>query len=92
MCNLSTGIYEQGMEQGMVRGLEQGRQEEKINTVLKMLRGNLPLETIVQISEIPMEKIKVVVLTHGKGRTTTFIIEQEKTPIGHIQSGDNHNI
>ena len=58
MCNLSTGIYEQGMEQGMVRGLEQGRQEEKINTVLKMLRGNLPLETIVQISEIPMERIQ----------------------------------
>ena len=70
MCNLSTGIYEQGMvrgleqgmvrglEQGMVRGLEQGRQEEKISTVLKMLRGNLPLETIVQISEIPMERIQ----------------------------------
>ena len=70
MCNLSTGIYEQGMvrgleqgmvrglEQGMVRGLEQGRQEEKISTVLKMLRGNLPLETIVQISEIPIERIQ----------------------------------
>ena len=76
MCNLSTGIYEQGMEQGMVRGLEQGRQEEKINTVLKMLRGNLPLETIVQISEIPMERIQEL----GKKHQFVTINPQGRRP------------
>ena len=54
MCNLSTGIYEQGIEQG----IEQGRAEEKIHMVLKMLHGKLPMETIAQISDVSLDKIK----------------------------------
>ena len=54
MCNLSTGIYEQGME----RGMERGREEGKVDIVLEMLRNKLPLEMIASMSKFSLEKVK----------------------------------
>ena len=61
MCNLSTRIYEQGIEQG----IEQGREEKTVDIVVNMLRSKLPFETIVQISEYPIEKVKEIARMHS---------------------------
>ena len=69
MCNLSTGIYEQGMEQGMERGraegMERGREEGKVDIVLEMLRNKLPLEMIAQMSKFSLERIKELGKMHS---------------------------
>jgi len=62
MCNLSTGIYEEALErgraEGIKRGIEQGIEQGKLNMILEMLKRELPVETIAQISKFPIKKIK----------------------------------
>ena len=85
MCNLSTGIYEQGvergiksgmkrgmkrgmergMERGMARGMECGREEGKVDIVLEMLRGKMPLETIAHMSKFSLERVKELGKMHS---------------------------
>ena len=65
MCNLSTGIYEQGMEHGMERGMECGREEGKVDIVLEMLRNKLPLEMIASMSKFSLEKVKELGKMHS---------------------------
>ena len=52
MCNLSTGIYEQGME----RGAENTRRE----TALSMLKEGLPVDMVARITNLSMEEIKAL--------------------------------
>ena len=54
MCNLSTGIYEEALERARAEGIEQG----KLDMILEMLKRELPVETIAQISKFPIKKIK----------------------------------
>mgnify|MGYP000924091088 FL=1 len=54
MCNLSTGIYEEALERGRAEGIEQG----KLDMILEMLKRELPVETIAQISNFPIKRIK----------------------------------
>lgn len=49
MCNLSTGIYEQGFEQGI--------ETNRTATVLSMLKENLPIEMIARITNLSADKI-----------------------------------
>lgn len=62
MCNLSTGIYEEALErgraEGIKQGIEQGIEQGKLNMILEMLKRELPVETIAQISKFPIKKIK----------------------------------
>ena len=58
MCNLSTGIYEEALERGRAEGIEQGIEQGKLNMILEMLKRELPVETIAQISKFPIKKIK----------------------------------
>ena len=70
MCNLSTGIYEEalergraegierGIERGIAQGIEQGIEQGKLDMILEMLKRELPVETIAQISKFPIKKIK----------------------------------
>lgn len=62
MCNLSEGIYEEGLhsgivlgiEQGIARGIEQGR-EQMIHSLIK---EGLPLELIARVSGCSLTEIK----------------------------------
>ena len=56
MCNLSTGIYEQGLEQGIEQGIETNRTA----TVLSMLKENLPIEMIARITNLSADKIRAL--------------------------------
>lgn len=52
MCNLSTGIYEQGIEQGI--------EANRTATVLSMLKENLPIEMIARITNLSADKIRAL--------------------------------
>ena len=56
MCNLSTGIYEQGIAQGIEQGIETNRAA----TVLSMLKENLPIEMIARITNLSADKIRAL--------------------------------
>ena len=56
MCNLSTGIYEQGMERGIAQGMENTRKE----TALSMLKEKLPIEMIARITSLSADKIRAL--------------------------------
>ena len=58
MCNLSTGIYEEALERGRAEGIERGIERGKLDMILEMLKRELPVETIAQISKFPIKKIK----------------------------------
>ena len=76
MCNLSTGIYEQGMErgiaqgmergiaQGMERGIAQGMERGVENTrketALSMLKEGLPVDMVARITSLSIEEIKTL--------------------------------
>ena len=49
-------ILEEGMERGRAEGVEQG----KIDIILEMLRGKLPLEIIAHMSKFPLERVKEI--------------------------------
>ena len=73
MCNLSTGIYEQGMEHGMERGMERGMkrgmergiEKNRLDTALSMLKENLPLDMIARITNLSLDKIKSLQKEHS---------------------------
>lgn len=76
MCNLSTGIYEQGMErgiaqgmergiaQGMERGIAQGMERGVENTrketALSMLKEGLPVDMVARITNLSIEEVKTL--------------------------------
>lgn len=44
-------------EEGLEQGIEQGKREEKIKTAKKMLEKNIPIETIIELTELTKEEI-----------------------------------
>ena len=76
MCNLSTGIYEQGMERGIAQGMERGiaqgmergiaqgmergAENTRRETALSMLKEGLPVDMVARITNLSMEEIKTL--------------------------------
>lgn len=76
MCNLSTGIYEQGMERGIAQGMERGiaqgmergiaqgmergMENTRKETALSMLKEKLPIEMIARITSLSADKIRAL--------------------------------
>ena len=76
MCNLSTGIYEQGMEhgiaqgmergiaqgmeRGIVQGMERGAENTRRETALSMLKEGLPADMVARITNLSMDEIKAL--------------------------------
>ena len=57
MCNLSEGVYRDGVEYG----LEQGRME----TVLALLREKMSLDLIARVTKLSAEKIQEIGRLNG---------------------------
>lgn len=57
MCNLSEGVYRDGLEQG----LEQGKKE----TVLALLEEKMPLDFIMRVTKLSAEKIRDIGRMNG---------------------------
>lgn len=56
MCNLSEGIYRDGVEagvaQGVAQGMEQGKKESVKDMVLSLLNENMPLDFIMRVTTL----------------------------------------
>ena len=50
MCNLSMGIYEEGMEKGIAAGIEK--------TAINMLKKSMDIATIMELTGLSEEKIE----------------------------------
>ena len=48
----------EGIEQGIEKGIEQGAEKTKIETAKNMIQKNIPLETIAECTELPLEKVQ----------------------------------
>ena len=57
MCNLSTGIYEQGVERGIAQDMERGMENTRKETALSMLKEKLPIEMIARITNLSADNI-----------------------------------
>ena len=51
---------EQGMEQGIERGLELGAKKERIKMAKKLIGLNLPVEQIIEATELTNEEIEII--------------------------------
>ena len=54
---LAEGI-EQGFSQGIEQGIERGAEKTKIETAKNLIHKNIPLETIAECTELPLEKVQ----------------------------------
>jgi hypothetical protein len=61
MCNLSEGIYRDGVEDGM----EQGKEESAKDMVLSLLNENMPLDFIMRVTKLPAERVREIAAPHG---------------------------
>ena len=46
-----------GHEEGLEEGLAKGREEERNSIVLKMLKNNLPVQTICDVTGLSVEEV-----------------------------------
>ena len=65
MCNLSTGIYEQGVERGIAQGMERGMENTRKETALSMLKEKLPIEMIARITNLSADNIRALAKEHS---------------------------
>ena len=69
MCNLSEGIYRDGVEagvaQGVAQGMEQGKKESVKDMVLSLLNENMPLDFIMRVTKLPAERVREIAAPHG---------------------------
>ena len=57
MCNLSEGIFEQGIEQGLAQGMERGIMQGAERTAVGLLRENMPMDLIVRVTSLSLERL-----------------------------------
>ena len=51
-----TGL-EEGLAKGLAKGREEGREEERNSIVLKMLKNNLPVQIICDVTGLSLEEV-----------------------------------
>ena len=49
--------YDEGYDKGIQAGIEQGKQDEKIETILRMIAKNAPIELIAEYTETSIQEI-----------------------------------
>ncbi len=60
MCNLSQGIFDDGVAKGLEQGLEQGKAERTDEMIVRMYEAGIAKELIAQIAKVSMEQIDKV--------------------------------
>ena len=54
MCNLSQGIFEEGMEKGMAQGIERGTNRERLQNIRSLMETTgWPAEQVMTAMKIP---------------------------------------
>ena len=65
VCNLSEGVYRDGVAYGIEQGLEQGIEQGRIETVLALLKEKMPLDLIARVTKFSAEKIRDIGRMNG---------------------------
>ena len=65
MCNLSEGVYQDGVAYGLEQGLEQGLAQGRRETVLALLQEKMPLDLIARVTKLSAEKIQDIGKLNG---------------------------
>ena len=65
MCNLSEGVYRDGVEYGLEQGREQGLEQGRMETVLALLREKMSLDLIARVTKLSAEKIQEIGRLNG---------------------------
>ena len=69
MCNLSEGIYrdgvEAGMAQGVAQGVAQGKEENMKDVVLSMLEEKVSLDFIMRVTKLTAARVREIAAPHG---------------------------
>ena len=50
--------YREGLAEGIEQGIEQGAEQKAIETAKNMIHKNIPLETISECTDLPLEKVQ----------------------------------
>ena len=50
--------YREGLAEGIEQGIEQGAEQKAIETAKNLIHKNIPLETIAECTELPLEKVQ----------------------------------
>ena len=50
-------------DEGYDEGLEQGKQDEKMELILAMLKDNIPVETIAKYTRLTVEEVNIIIST-----------------------------
>ena len=61
MCNLSEGIYRDGLEAGMA----QGKEDSAKDMALSLLDENMPLDFILRVTKLSAERVREIGAAHG---------------------------
>ena len=75
MCNISTGIYEEGKEcgieigkeYGIEIGKEQGELKKSITTAISMIKDNLSDDKVVLYTKLPISSVQMIRRQLDKG-------------------------
>ena len=71
MCNISTGIYEEGKECGIEigkeYGIEIGEVKKSITTAISMIKDNLSDDKVVLYTELPISSVQMIRQQLDKG-------------------------
>jgi predicted transposase/invertase (TIGR01784 family) len=51
-------VFEEAEQKGIEKGIEKGKKEERIELVKRMLRANIDVKQISEISGLSLEEIK----------------------------------
>lgn len=51
---------QKGMEEGLEKGMQKGREEGREEVALRMLKKNMDLESIQEVTELSMDKIRAL--------------------------------
>ena len=65
MCNLSQGISDKSFEKGMQQGVLQGELSKAVNMALKMLKKKMPIDSIIEFTELTLEQLKEIAQENG---------------------------
>ena len=65
MCNLSEGIYRDGLEAGMAQGMAQGKEDSAKDMALSLLDENMPLDFILRVTKLSAERVREIGAAHG---------------------------
>lgn len=59
--NISSLYLKRGEERGEARGIEKGARQNKISMIIEMVKNNIPIATIANVSHLSVEETEKII-------------------------------